>query len=204
MKILEFDILKELYEKNGHSLYIIGGTSRDLLLGKEPDDLDFVTDATPEEEKSFLPNALYHFAKFGSIHLKMNGKLVDITTFRVEGKYDDHRHPSKITFVRNIEEDYIRRDFTINAIYLDKDYKIIDPAKGKEDLEDKLIRFIGNPLARIKEDPLRICRAERFASKLGFTLEKETFEAIKNNYSLLNELNPQKLIEEEKKGWIRK
>ncbi len=204
MKIAEFDILKNLFAKNGHSLYIVGGTSRDLLLGKEPDDLDFVTDATPEEEKTFLHDASYHFAKFGSIHLKVNGKLVDITTFRVEGSYDDHRHPSKISFVRDIKEDYVRRDFTINALYLDKDYKVIDFCNGENDLQNRLIRFIGDPNKRIKEDPLRICRAERFATKLGFSIEKETLEAIKNNYRLLDELNPQKLEEEVRKGWVRK
>ncbi len=204
MKIAEFDILKDLFKKNGHSLYIVGGTSRDLLLGKEPDDLDFVTDATPEEEKVFLPEASYHFAKFGSIHLKVNGKMVDITTFRVEGEYNDHRHPSKITFVRNIKEDCIRRDFTINALYLDENYNLLDFSGGKDDLDNHLIRFIGDPNKRIKEDPLRICRAERFASKLGFDIEKETLEAIKNNYHLLNELNPSKLEEEERKGWVRK
>ncbi len=204
MKIREFDILKDIFEKHGHSLYMVGGTSRDILLGVVPNDLDFVTDAMPKEEKIFLPDASYSFAKYGSIHLKINEKLVDITTFRVEGEYNDHRHPTKIEFVRDIKLDYVRRDFTINAIYLDKDYNVIDFSNGKEDLENKIIRFIGDPGKRIKEDPLRICRAERFASKLGFDIEKESLDAINKNRYLLNELNPLKLKEEEKKGWIRK
>ncbi len=204
MKIKEFDILQKTFQENGHSLYMVGGTSRDFLLGIEPDDLDFVSDATPEEEKEFLPDASYAFAKYGSIHLKIENRMVDITTFRVEGEYNDRRHPSKIEFVREIEKDYVRRDFTINAIYIDKDYNVIDFCGGKEDLKNKIIRFIGDPNARIQEDPLRIARAERFATKLGFSIEKETLEAINKNRYLLNELNPLKLIEEEKKGWIRK
>ncbi len=204
MQINEYDILKKIYKENGFSLYIIGGTSRDLLLGKECHDFDFVTDATPEEEKFFLPEANYRFAKYGSIHLKVNNKMIDVTTLREEGDYLDHRHPGKISFVKELSLDYKRRDFTINAIYLDENYKIIDFCGGISDLENKLIRFIGDPKKRIEEDPLRICRAERFANKLGFSIEKDTLDAINEKRYLLKELNPDKLIEEEKKGWIRK
>lgn len=204
MQILEYDILKDIYKKNGYSLYIVGGTSRDLLLGNTCDDFDFVTDATPEEEEAFLTGANYHFAKYGSIHLKVNGNMVDITTLREEGDYLDHRHPGKISFVKDLSIDYKRRDFTINALYLDENYKVIDFCDGLKDLENKLIRFIGDPRKRIEEDPLRICRAERFARKLGFKIEENTLNAINEKRYLLNELNPAKLMEEEKKGWIRK
>lgn len=204
MQVKIFDELSKIYEEHGYSLYIVGGTSRDLLLNRAFTDLDFVTDATPEEEKAFLPDANYVFAKYGSIRLKKDGLEVDITTLRQESDYLDHRHPGKITFVRDLEKDSARRDFTINAIYLDKSYNIIDFHHGKEDLENKLIRFIGNPDLRIQEDPLRICRAERFAKTLGFQIEEETMNAIERNRSLLKEIKPAKLEEEEKKGWIRK
>ncbi|HBE98951.1 MAG TPA: hypothetical protein DDW18_02810, partial [Firmicutes bacterium] len=143
MKIKVFDELSEIYEKHGHSLYIVGGTSRDLLLHRPFTDLDFVSDATPEEEKAFLPEANYVFAKYGSIRLKRDGLEVDITTLREESDYIDHRHPLKIIFVRDLETDSLRRDFTINAIYLDKAYQIFDFHQGKADLEKRIIRFIG-------------------------------------------------------------
>ena len=204
MKVKIFDELSEIYLKHGYSLYIVGGTSRDLLLERPFIDLDFVTDATPEEEKVFLSEANYVFAKYGSIRLKKDGLEVDITTLRKESDYLDYRHPGKIVFVRDLETDSLRRDFTINAIYLDKDYQIFDFHHGKDDLEKRVIRFIGDPEKRIQEDPLRICRAERFARLLNFELDKETQEAIERNRYLLKEIKPVKLDEEEKKGWIRK
>lgn len=204
MKVKVFDELSEIYLKHGYSLYIVGGTSRDLLLERPFTDLDFVTDATPEEEKAFLPEANYVFAKYGSIRLKKDGLEVDITTLRKESDYLDYRHPGKIVFVRDLEMDSLRRDFTINAIYLDKDYQIFDFHHGKDDLEKRVIRFIGDPDKRIQEDPLRICRAERFARLLNFELDKETQEAIERNRYLLKEIKPVKLDEEGKKGWIRK
>ncbi len=204
MKIKVFDELSEIYEKHGHSLYIVGGTSRDLLLHRPFTDLDFVSDATPEEEKAFLPEANYVFAKYGSIRLKRDGLEVDITTLREESDYIDHRHPLKIIFVRDLETDSLRRDFTINAIYLDKAYQIFDFHQGKADLEKRIIRFIGDPDKRIQEDPLRICRAERFARLLDFKLDAKTEEAIQRNRYLLKEIKPAKLDEEERKGWNRK
>ena len=204
MKVKIFDELSEIYLKHGYSLYIVGGTSRDLLLERPFTDLDFVTDATPEVEKDFLPEANYVFAKYGSIRLKKDGLEVDITTLRKESDYLDYRHPGKIVFVRYLETDSLRRDFTINAIYLDKDYQIFDFHHGKEKKKKRVIRFIGDPEKRIQEDPLRICRAERFARLLNFELDKETQEAIERNRYLLKEIKPVKLDEEEKKGWIRK
>ncbi len=194
-----FDSLALLFNKNGFHLYMIGGTSRDYLLSKEVDDYDFATDAMPSEMKAFLFDANYTFERFGTVNVKVNGKKVDITTLRLEDSYLDSRHPSKIRFTRKIEEDYTRRDFTINAIYIDESYKIYDFANGLEDLEKGIIRFIGDPYKRIKEDPLRILRAERFAKQLNFTIEEKCLAAIKENYDLINRLNPQKVEEELKK-----
>ena len=195
--------LAELFNSNGYRLYMIGGTTRDYLLGKEVFDYDFVSDATPEEMKSFLKDANYTFAKFGSVKVKVDGVHVDITTLRQEGEYLDYRHPSKITYVKEIEKDYVRRDFTINAIYMDEKFNVIDPSNGVEDLNNKLIRFIGDPEKRIKEDPLRILRAERFAQKLNFVIEEKSLAAIEKYRYLLDKINPEKIKEELRKSNIK-
>lgn len=195
-----FKSLATTFNKNGFRLYIIGGTSRDFLLDLDVLDYDFVTDATPDDMKKFLPDANFAFAKFGTIRLKVDGLHVDITSMRIEGEYKDYRHPSKIEFVKDISLDYKRRDFTINAIYIDEKYNVIDPSGlGLKDLNDHIIRFIGDPEKRIKEDPLRIVRAERFESKLGFKVEDKSYLAMKKYRFLLEELNPDKLDEEKRK-----
>ena len=191
--------LANLFEKYGFSLYIIGGTSRDYLLGRPVDDYDFVTDATPDEMKEFLENADYTFSKFGTIRLSLYGRKVDIVTLRTEGEYADYRHPKTIKYIRRIEEDYVRRDFTINALYIDKKFNVFDFCGGLQDLKNGIIRLIGDPEKRIREDPLRILRAERFAKKLGFVIDEQTLKAIKNNRHLLKELNPDKVREEQNK-----
>lgn len=192
--------LANIFYENGYNLYIVGGTTRDYLLGLEVFDYDFVTDATPQEIKKFLPDANFRFEKFGSVKVKIDGIKVDVTTLRIEDEYVDYRHPGKINFVKTIEEDYVRRDFTINAIYIDKDFNIIDPSGGLNDLKSKLIRFIGDPDKRIKEDPLRILRARRFANKLGFKIEENSKKSIDKLDYLLEKLNPDKIKEEERKS----
>lgn len=194
-----YNELKKIYTTHGYRLYIVGGSTRDLLLNRPYVDHDFATDATPEEEKLFLPDANYAFAKYGAVRLSEAGEEIDITTLRKEGDYKDFRHPSSVVFVKDPQEDYLRRDFTINALYLDEEYTLLDFCGGVKDLESKLIRFIGNPDKRVKEDPLRILRAERFAKVLGFSIEKETLKAIEENKGLLSELNPEKVKEERRK-----
>lgn len=196
-----FNDLKKLFLAQGHRLYIVGGTARDLLLGRSYDDLDFATDATPDDEKAFLPKASYVFAKYGSVKVTHGRKPVDITTLRVEEGYWDFRHPGTVVFVKDPELDYLRRDFTINALYLDEEYALLDYCGGFADLQAKLLRFVGDPARRVREDPLRIIRAERFASSLGFTIEPRTQKAIDEARDLLKELNPAKIEEERRKGW---
>lgn len=191
--------LAKLFNSHGYRLYMIGGTTRDYLLGREVLDYDFVTDATPNEMKEFLSDANYVFEKYGTVKVKIDGIHVDITTLRKESEYNDSRHPSNIVFTKDLKEDYLRRDFTINAIYMDENFKPIDYCGGISDLNNKIIRFIGDPVKRIKEDPLRILRAERFKEKLGFSYETKTEEAIKENYELINKLNPDKIKEEIRK-----
>jgi tRNA nucleotidyltransferase (CCA-adding enzyme) len=158
-----------------------------------------VTDATPEEEKAFLPDLEMTFARFGSVHLKTEAGDIDITTMRRESGYKDSRHPSKIEFIRDLKEDSLRRDFTINALYIDCQGNVSDYHGGLEDLKNRLIRFIGDPVTRIQEDPLRILRAERFAKRLGFQIEENTEKAMEEHRDLLRLLNPEKIAMEMKK-----
>lgn len=191
-----FDYVAAIFNKAGYRLYMIGGATRDYLSKRPILDYDFCTDATPDEMRIFLSGGIFTFAKFGTVMLKVDGLKVDITTLRIEGKYDDYRHPSYVKFTKSIEEDYVRRDFTINAIYMDEHYRLIDMCGGIDDLNNGIIRFIGDPDQRIKEDPLRIARAERFEKVLGFKIEDKSFQAIQRNRYLLDELNPQKVKDE--------
>ena len=195
-----FKFLDKTFKENGFSIFEVGGSVRDELLGLDVFDFDFATDATPEEMMKFLPNANDTFAKFGCIKYKGEHGRAEITTFRVEESYDDFRHPNKIRFVKSLDEDFKRRDFTINAIYKDINGKFYDPSNGVLDIKNKVIRFIGNPEKRIQEDPLRILRAKRFASKLGFEIEPESKKAMEKLAYLLEKLNPDKIREEERKS----
>lgn len=194
-----FEYLKKFFKEHNFHLYMIGSTSRDFLMKREIEDYDFVTDATPDEVLSFLDcNATYK--KFGTLSLKVNNKHCDIVTLRKESEYLDSRHPSKIEFIKDINEDYKRRDFTINAIYIDEDYKVKDVSKdGVSDLNNKILRFIGDPTKRIKEDPLRILRAKRFIVEYDLTPERETLKALKENKDLISTIKEGKIIEEKRK-----
>ena len=200
MKNELFSFLNNKFKENGFSIFEVGGSVRDELLGLEVYDFDFATDATPEEMMKFLPDANDTFAKYGCIKYKGEHGRAEITTFRVEEDYDDYRHPRTVKFVKTLEEDYKRRDFTINAIYKDIDGNLYDPSHGVFDINNKVIRFIGNPETRIKEDPLRIIRAKRFATKLGFKIEENSLEAMNKLSYLLDKLNPDKIRQEERKS----
>ncbi len=188
-----------LFAQKGFSLYLVGGAVRDLLLGRPYDDYDFATDALPEQMKEILPDADFTFARFGAVTLRKEGKELTFTTLREEGEYKDSRHPGKVRFISDPKVDSCRRDFTINALYLNGKGEVLDFHQGIEDLKQKKIRFIGNPRKRIEEDPLRILRAERFAATLGFELEEETAKAIEELRPLLSKLNPEKIKMEERK-----
>lgn len=194
-----FDYLKEIFNTNKHRLYMIGGTSRDYLLGRTISDYDFVTDALPEEIVSFL-DVDTTFLKYGTVKYHYLGNKIDITTLRKEGPYLDKRHPSFVKFIKDINVDYLRRDFTINAIYIDENYKLIDPSNGYDDLiNKKVLRFIGVAQNKIEEDPLRILRGERFALEYNLTISSKLKKLFKENYSLLNSLNRDKINEENNK-----
>lgn len=188
--------VSDIFEEHGYKLYAVGGTVRDFLLEREIYDYDFVTDATPEEMKLFLDTYKDVFAKYGVMIYKHKGIKIEITTLRKESSYNDSRHPEKIKFVKNLKEDYLRRDFTINALYMDKNKKIYDFCDGLNDLKQKEIKVIGDIDKRMKEDPLRILRALRFSLVLNFKLDDALDSYIQNNIDLLNKLNPNKIREE--------
>ncbi len=195
-------IIKTLGEK-GFEGYVVGGCVRDMLRGKEPEDFDVATNAKPEEvgkifKKSFSDN------KFGTVTVftgskKENLKEVQITTYRVEENYKDKRHPERVFFVRQIEEDLKRRDFTINAMAIgpkDRDFEIIDLFGGQDDLKNRIIRAVGNPEERFSEDALRMMRAVRLSSSLEFSIEEKTKEAIKKNAPLLKKISGERIRDE--------
>lgn len=183
---IEF-VLKRI-EKNGYEAFIVGGSVRDLLLNKQPNDFDVATDAKPEKiEDIFKDKKITNIGKeFGTIVIHLEEGNVEVTTFRSEGMYLNGRKPEWVKFVNSIEEDLSRRDFTINAIAYNSKTGYIDPFNGIEDLKKKRLTTVGNPKDRFSEDYLRIMRAVRFSCKLGFQMDRETFIAgreLSNNIS---------------------
>ena len=198
-KIDSFLFLADLFNKNGYQLFLVGGTVRDYLLGLPLTDMDAVTDATPDEMKTFIPDGNFTFAKYGNVGYKCNGTKFDLTTLRKEDEYTDSRHPNSVIFVKDLSIDVRRRDFTINGIYFDRDMKIIDYVGGQNDLRNHLLRMIGDPDKRIKEDPLRIIRALRFALDFNLSIDEELETAIKCNSYMLDNLNKDKILQDLKK-----
>ena len=192
-----FISLADLFNKHGYKLYLVGGTVRDYLLDLPLTDMDAVTDATPIEIIKFLPTADTTFAHLGSLKYKdENGVKFDITTLREESGYLDSRHPSKVIFVDDPKDDYQRRDFTVNAMYMDKDLKIYDFCGGQQDLKNRILRMVGNPDQRLKEDPLRILRAIRFHLMYNLKIENSLMEAMRDRFYLLKNLNDAKIESE--------
>lgn len=170
-------------QKAGHEAYIVGGSLRDLLRGEKPKDWDVTTSAKPEEITKIFPESFYE-NKFLTVTVKTGSedetlKEVEVTTFRAEGKYTDKRHPDEVRFAKTLEEDLSRRDFTVNALAMDIEGKIIDPFKGEADLNKKILRAVGDPKTRFEEDALRMLRAVRFSVQLEFGVEEKTKEAIR-------------------------
>jgi len=190
------DILKKFRDKK-FEIYIVGGAVRDILMGKTVHDWDFTTNATPEEILKVLPDGFYDNV-FGTVGLAVEGfeRPFEITTFRTEEGYSDRRRPDKVSWGKTLEEDLSRRDFTINAIALDDNGKIIDPFGGEKDLKEKLIRAVGDANERFDEDALRMMRAVRIAAELGFTIEDKTFEAIKRNAPLIGKIAKERVKDE--------
>lgn len=230
-------------EENGFEGFVVGGCVRDILLGKEPKDWDVATSAKPEEIMKIFPDSVYE-NEFGTVGIKVKSQkskvksagknskikekdnaeeteevteIIEVTTYRIESKYTDKRHPDQVRFAETLEEDLSRRDFSINAIALkfsisniqfpiksqnsnvqlkNKEYEIIDPFGGQVDLGKKIIRAVGDANERFNEDALRMMRVIRFAVTLGFTIEENTFNAIKRNASNLNYISKERIKDE--------
>ncbi len=182
----------------GFEGYIVGGSVRDLLCGETPNDFDFCTDATPVEiKKCFADHRMLDIgAKHGTVTLILENTNYEITTFRTEEGYRDRRRPDKVCFVRDISSDLARRDFTINAMAYNRLVGIIDLFGGEEDLRNRVIRTVGDANLRFEEDALRIMRALRFASALGFSIEEQTEKAIFDSRALLLDVSSERLRDE--------
>lgn len=187
-----------LLEENGFSAYIVGGCVRDYLLGRPVNDFDVATSALPEEMLEIFRDykTIENGIKHGTVAVVSKGKLVEITTFRSDGAYSDSRRPDSVSFVRSIEEDLARRDFTINAMAYSKSEGIIDLYGGQEDLKNGIIRCVGNPHKRFSEDALRIMRGVRFSSVLGFKVEAETMSAMLETKHLLKKIAKERITSE--------
>ena len=174
-------IIDTLYNA-GYEAYAVGGCIRDSILSKNPYDWDITTNARPEEVKKLFPKTLDTGIKHGTVSIlfKENNqfKSYEVTTYRCDGLYSDGRHPDDVTFVNNLHEDLARRDFTINAIAYNEKAGIVDDFSGISDLENKIVRAVGDPLSRFKEDALRMMRAIRFSAQLSFEIDKKTYDAI--------------------------
>ena len=189
-------ILKQL-NKNGTG-FLVGGAVRDKILNKDPGDYDFATDIEYSELKRIFAdyNPKEMGAHFGILMIKVNGKSYEIAKFRKETGVYNSRYPKEIKFVKTIEEDLSRRDFTINSLAYNEETGIVDLYGGKQDIKRKVIRFVGKPKLRIEEDALRILRAFRFISKLGFNLDKKTAEAICKKRKFLTKISKERIFDE--------
>ncbi len=195
------NIIKKFAE-NKAEIYIVGGAVRDLILGREVNDWDFTTNLPPEEMKKLFPKNSFYNNNFGTLSiLGKDGEIFEVTTFRTERGYSDGRHPDEVKWGKSLKEDLERRDFTINAIAikisdLSSQFSVIDMFEGQKDLENKLIRTVGNPDERFGEDALRLIRAVRIAGQIGFKIEEKTLESIRKNAKLINNIAGERIRDE--------
>ncbi|MFA6518821.1 MAG: HD domain-containing protein [Candidatus Shapirobacteria bacterium] len=196
--------LMRKFEESGADIYIVGGAVRDMELGREVKDWDFTTNLTPEEMKKLFPKNSFYNNDFGTVGIVMGEDIFEVTTYRTEKGYSDKRHPDTVAWGKTVEEDLSRRDFTINALALRaestnlriNESRIIDLFGGKEDLKNRLIRTVGNPDERFGEDALRMLRAIRIATQIGFLIEEKTFESIQKNAKTINKIAGERIREE--------
>ncbi|MGI2268331.1 CCA tRNA nucleotidyltransferase [Staphylococcus cohnii] len=191
-------ILKTL-QTNQHQAYFVGGSVRDYLMHKTIHDIDITTSATPDEVETIFEKTIPIGREHGTINVVYNGEHYEVTTFRAEGDYDDHRRPNEVFFVRELYEDVKRRDFTMNAIAMDADFHIHDYFNGQQDIKNRIIRTVGNAQERFNEDALRIIRGLRFQSQLGFLLENETFYGMQSHINDIEHLSIERIVVELKK-----
>lgn len=168
----------ETIENAGFEAFVVGGCVRDSILGREPMDWDITTSAKPEQVKSLFPRTIDTGLQHGTVTVMMDREGFEVTTYRIDGEYEDSRHPKEVIFTPNLEEDLKRRDLTINAMAYNDRVGLVDIFGGMEDIRRKLVRCVGNAKERFTEDALRILRAIRFSAQLGYTIEPQTLDAI--------------------------
>jgi tRNA nucleotidyltransferase (CCA-adding enzyme) len=183
-------------EAAGFEAYFVGGSVRDFLLDREIDDVDIATSATPEEIKEIFPKTIDVGIEHGTVVVLHQGNTYEVTTFRSESDYDDFRRPNEVTFIRSLEEDLRRRDFTMNAIAMTKDGTLIDPFFGQDAIRQMVIKTVGDAGERFHEDALRMMRAVRFVSQLSFTIDEDTYGALKSNRQLLQHIAVERITTE--------
>lgn len=192
------DIAINLLQSAGFEAYAVGGCVRDSLLGKTPNDWDITTSAKPEDMKSVFAD--FHCIdtgiKHGTVTVVIDGEPLEITTFRLDGEYEDNRHPKSVTFTSNLGADLGRRDFTVNAMAYSKKTGTVDLFGGQNDLKNGIIRCVGDPDRRFNEDALRILRALRFASALDFEIEEKTAQSLLKNRALLGNISEERIAKE--------
>lgn len=196
MKISMPQAVKEIIatlQQNNFEAYAVGGCVRDSILGREPNDWDITTSASPEEVKALFRRTIDTGIEHGTVTIMIDKVGYEVTTYRIDGKYEDGRHPTEVTFTRNLKEDLLRRDFTINAMAYNDTDGLVDIFGGLEDIERKVIRCVGDPRARFTEDALRLMRAVRFAAQLGYTIEEETREAMKEIAGNLKKISAERI-----------
>lgn len=178
-----------LLEEAGYEAVFVGGAVRDHVLDKQAEDIDIATSAEPGEVKAIFPNTIDVGIQHGTVLVINKGKPIEVTTYRTEGTYSDARRPDEVHFVKSLREDLLRRDFTMNALAMTREGKLIDLFGGIEDMEAHLIRAVGNPLERFQEDALRMLRAIRFSSALDFDIEADTLLAIQESAQLIRHIS---------------
>lgn len=183
-------------QARGHLAYLVGGCVRDVIMEITPQDWDICTSALPEEVLELFPGSMPTGIRHGTVTVVIGSKSSEVTTFRTEGDYRDHRRPDSVTFVSDLITDLSRRDFTMNAIALSADGMIADPFDGVSDIAKRTIRCVGEPKLRFTEDALRMFRALRFSARLGFTIEYDTMQAIEQCAPLAAELAPERVRDE--------
>ncbi len=183
-------------QARGHLAYLVGGCVRDVIMEITPQDWDICTSALPEDVLELFPGSMPTGIRHGTVTVVIGSKSSEVTTFRTEGDYRDHRRPDSVTFVSDLITDLSRRDFTMNAIALSADGMIADPFDGVSDIAKRTIRCVGEPKLRFTEDALRMFRALRFSARLGFTIEYDTMQAIEQCAPLAAELAPERVRDE--------
>ncbi len=190
-------LIDTIYE-NGYEAFMVGGCVRDSVLNLIPNDYDITTNAKPKEIINIFKDykIIDTGIKHGTVSIILNNNIYEITTYRIEGEYENNRRPKTVEFTSSIEEDLRRRDFTINAMAYNKQFGIIDKFNGLEDLQNRIIKTVGNPDERFKEDGLRMIRAIRFSSKLGFNIDENTLNGIYKNSYIIKNISTERINDE--------